>query len=264
MKDYKRVLLALALLLLLVIIALCSWLWLSNRKNMDPLPVMVSDSTIISATTNEQQGLGTSNDVTTSILYIQAEDKLQAPLDDILARFEARHPSVKVAVRYVPAEQLLLLPTIDVKQSKSSDLPQPLKATIDIIIANSNLDDARLSDLQTLIYDAQAKLNKNQVSIDNVKQEGTTQIDNNEARTLASFNYALKGSQTVDGVILTESPAAISLRNFMLSSVGQDILKTYNYDGIDGYQNTMDEIFNDSTSEVIEDVDVTDILQNSQ
>ncbi|MGP4953039.1 hypothetical protein ACTXGO_12805, partial [Psychrobacter sp. T6-1] len=76
MKDYKRVLIAIALLLLLVIIGLLSWLWLSNRKNMDPLPVMVSDSAMISATTNEQEDPDSGNEVATTVLYIQAENRL--------------------------------------------------------------------------------------------------------------------------------------------------------------------------------------------
>lgn len=265
MKDYKRVLMALALLLLLVITALFSWLWLSNRKNMDPLPILVSDSTAISATTNEQEDPDSGNEVATTVLYLQAEDKLKAPLDDIIARFEVRYPSVKVAIRYVPAARLLSLPTLDVQNANSSDLAQPLKATIDVIIADSNLDRERLSTLQAVIYEAQAKLNQSQVNSDESKAQSPTQTDNNEARTLASFNYALKDSQTVDGVILTENPAAVSLRNFLLSSVGQDILNQYDYDSIDGYQNNMDELFNDASSnEVIEDVVVTDILQNSQ
>lgn len=268
MKDYKRVLIALASFILLVVIAILSWLWLHNRKNMDPLPVMVSDSAAIDATTNEYKASDNNDpsddEVATEVLYIQAEDELQPALGDILTRFEARYPSIAVAIRYVPTAQLLSLPTVDIKNVNSTDLAQPLEATIDVIIANGDLDEARLSALQALMYDAQAKLNENQVDADPIQADATTQVDNNEARTLVSFNYALKDSQTVDGVILTQNPAAINLRNFMLSSIGQDILNDYNYDSIDSYQNNRDEIFNDSSSEVIEDVDVTDILQNSQ
>lgn len=263
MKDYKRVLIAIALLLLLVIIGLLSWLWLSNRKNMDPLPVMVSDSAMISATTNEQEDPDSGNEVATTVLYIQAENRLQPALDDIIARFEARYPSVKPSVRYVPSAQLLTLPTVDVSQN-TSDLAQPLKATIDVIIADSNLDDARLSALQTLIDEAQSELNENQIGDNQIQADGSTQVDNNEARTLSSFSYAIKASKPVDGVILTNNPGAVSLRNFLLSSVGQDILNNYEYSNIDGYDNSMDDLFNDSSSGVIEDVEVTDILQNGQ
>ncbi len=244
MKDYKLLLAGLTLLLLIIFLGILSWLWLSNRKNMDPLPITANENEPSSIDSAEY-----TNTIITSILYVQAEDKIQVPLDEVIVRFEARYPSVQVLVRYVPSESLLTLPNT----RTSDNVPSPFIVNTDIIIANDKLTQARLTSLQALINNAQTE--RNQIKINaNGMVEGTTgdlinqAPDNNEARNLVSFSYALKGTQAVDGVVLTDNPVAMSFRNFVLSSAGQDILEKYDYDNIDGYKNSVDDLFNSTSA----------------
>ncbi|WP_261863316.1 hypothetical protein [Psychrobacter sp. JCM 18900] len=55
--------------------------------------------------------------------------------------------------------------------------------------------------------------------------DNSTHNKDKEIHTLNPFNYALKDEQALEGVILTDDTTAISFRNFLLSSTGQDILK---------------------------------------
>jgi hypothetical protein len=258
MKDYKLLLVGLLLLLLIILIGIFAWLWSSNRKNIDPLPIVVNEGA------NGQSSIDTSEEPNTSannVLYLQAEDKLQMPLDNVIINFEQRYPSVQVLARYVPTKTLLTLPDTNI----SGNDPSPFMVNIDLIIANDSFTQTRLLPLQSLINDAQTKFNQNKVNANGMVQDDTA---NNETRTLASFSYALKGSQVVEGVILTDNPIAISFRNFLLSSVGQDILKNYDYDNIDGYKNSMDDLFSptsrakSATGE--SSVNVADALSNGK
>ena len=251
MKDYKLLLAGIILLILVIVIGVFAWLWSSNRKNMDPLPITVSTNGETSI--DDEDGSDTTAKI---ILYVQAEDKLQVPLDDIIVRFESRYPKVQVLARYVNPNKLLNLP--DTNASNSNTLNNETSkyiANIDMIMADERITKERLSPLQNLLKESQAELNKNQINSNNIatnkitdnddeSSETPTPSDNNEARNLVSFSYALKGSEAVDGIILTENPAATSFRNFLLSSVGQDILKQHNYENIEGYRNNLDDLFN--------------------
>jgi len=258
MKDYKLLLVGLLLLLLIILIGIFAWLWSSNRKNIDPLPIVANEIANGQSSTNTSEE---PNAIASNILYLQAEDKLQAPLDDVIISFELRHPNVQVLARYVPTKMLLTLPDTGVSGNKTSQFI----VNIDLIIADDSFTKTRLSSLQSLINNAQAKFNQSKVNANGMVQDDTA---NNEARNLASFGYAIKGSQAVDGVILTDNPIAISFRNFLLSSVGQDILKKYDYDNIDGYKNSMDDLFNpksrakSTTGE--SSVNVADALSNGK
>lgn len=94
------------------------------------------------------------------------------------------------------------------------------------------------------------------------------EIDNAEARTLNSFSYALRDKQTLEGVILTENTAAINFRNFLLSSTGQDILEKYDYYNIEGYKNSVDDLFNPTSraqkTSNTNTVNVADALSNGE
>lgn len=290
MKDYKLLLIGLILLLLIVFIGLFTWLWQNNRKNIDPLPIMTNEDA------NGQLSTSASEEpeaVDSNILYVQAEDKLQVPLDDVIISFEKRYPDVQVLARYVPTKMVLTLPDASVSDNESP----PFIIDIDMIMADDSLTKTHLSPLQTKLNDAQNQNNQSKVSANGMAQGSTaadrmnvnpnnnvdseneagnevvttaakTQTDNNEARNLASFSYALKGTQAIDGVILTDNPIAISFRNFLLSSTGQDILKKYDYDNIDGYKNSMDDLFNPTSrakSAVGESsVNVADALSNGK
>ena len=104
MKDYKLLLAGLILLLLIVFIAIFMWLWISNRKNTDPLPIVANnnETSVITAESEE-------DNISTSTLYVQAEERLQVPLDDVIVSFESRYPHVQVLANYVPSYAFLQL-----------------------------------------------------------------------------------------------------------------------------------------------------------
>ncbi|MFK3989980.1 MULTISPECIES: hypothetical protein [unclassified Psychrobacter] len=261
MRDYKLLLAGLILLLLIIFIAIFTWLWSSNRKNIDPLPIM-ANANESSATTQDEV-----NTLTDSTLYIKAEEDLQAPLDDIIVSFESRYPHVQVVPSYVPASDLLTLSNANPSHDERSEL--------DMIIANDSLSVDRLTPLQAELKAAQDKINQDKANISNtddkkVDTAGTDAIetDNAEARTLNSFSYALRDKQALEGVILTENTAAINFRNFLLSSTGQDILEKYDYYNIEGYKNSVNDLFN-PTSRAQEaananTVNVADALSNGK
>lgn len=246
MKDYKLLLAGLILLLLIIFIAIFTWLWTSNRKNADPLPIMASDNGNTTVVTDDDE-----NALSNSTLHIQAEESLQVPLDDVIVRFEARYPHVQVLANYVSSNELLTLSNDNSAAAQSADST----VSTDIIIANGDLSTERLATLQTELNAALDK--NNQTKQDSDATETPTaddknddaaienmESDNTEARTLNSFNYALRDEQALKGVILTDNAIAVNFRNFLLSSAGQSILKKYDYYNIDGYQNSIDDLFN--------------------
>lgn len=260
MREYKLLLAGLILLLLIIFIAIFTWLWSSNRKNIDPLPIMANANEPSAATQDEV------NTLTDSTLYIKAEEDLQAPLDDIIVSFESRYPHVQVVPSYVPASDLLTLSNANPSHDKRSELG----ADIDIIIAKDSLSANRLTPLQAELKAAQDKINQDKENISNTddKKVDTAETDNAEARTLNSFSYALKEKQALEGVILTENTATINFRNFLLSSTGQDILEKYDYYNIEGYKNSVNDLFN-PTSRAQEaananTVNVADALSNGK
>lgn len=274
MKNYKRLLAGLILLLLAIFIGVFTWLWSSNLKNANPLPIVSGDS-MLAATDSEED----TDIVANSVLHLQAADVLQIPLDNVIVRFESRYPKVQILARYVPVNALSTLPDTAV----STDQPSPLTVNTDMIMADDKLDQAQLSALQALLNKEETKAdptllkevasNRVESVIQDTVQDSSAEVtvnktksSDNEIRNLVSFSYALKGEQSVEGVILTDNPTAITFRNFLLSSTGQDILKQYNYDDIDGYKSSVDDIFNPaSDSKAANDpVEVTDILANSE
>lgn len=266
MKDYKLLLAGLILPLLIIIIGIFTWLWSSNRKNMDPLPITTNSDANGQSPTNTAEE---ANTIASNTLYVQAEDKLQTPLNDVIVRFKSRYPNVQVLARYVSTKALLTLPDASLSDSE----PSPFIVNIDMIIADDRLTEARLSPLQVQLNIAQDERNQSVKSANDTDNETAapdlkTETDNNEARNLASFKYAIKGKRAVGGVILTDNPIAISFRNFLLSSAGQDILKKHDYDNIDGYRNSMDDLFNPTShakSAVDESsVQVADALSNGK
>lgn len=251
MKDYKLLLAGLILLLLAIFIALIAWLWTHNRKSIDPLPIMASENESAAAKGDE-----TAKTVPDSILYVRAAKSLQVPLDDIIVSFESRYPHIQVLASYVAPNTLLTLLDNDINANNDSDAA----FNTDIIIANDRLSAERLAQLQAKLtasqhQDNQSKANANTViTEDETDSENTdsenanseqaaTENDNKEARTLTSFNYALKDKQELEGVILTDRTVAVSFRNFLLSSTGQGILEKYDYYNINGYENSVNDLF---------------------
>ena len=276
MRDYKLLLAGLILLLLIIFIAIFTWLWTSNRKNMDPLPIIANNNDTSSADNDE-------NTIAKSTLHIQAEDGLQAPLDAVIASFQARYPNMQILKNYVSSAALLTLSDNDFADShRTDDERASFLIDTDLIIANGKLSKERLAPLQEQLKTAQDKHNQNKLNDSSAQvkkaEDGVDEADaevaahaksdNTNTRSLSSFGYALRGEQAVDGVVLTQNPAAINFRNFLLSSTGQDILSQHNYTNIDGYKNDMDNLFQPSsrakqaTGEL--SVDVSDALSNGK
>ena len=274
MKDYKLLLAGLILLLLAIFIALIAWLWTHNRKSIDPLPIMASENESAAAKGDE-----TAKTVPDSILYVRAAKSLQVPLDDIIVSFESRYPHIQVLASYVAPNTLLTLLDNDINANNDSDAA----FNTDIIIANDRLSAERLAPLQAKLtasqhQDNQSKANANTViTEDETDSENTdsenanseqaaTENDNKEARTLTSFNYALKDKQELEGVILTDRTVAVSFRNFLLSSTGQGILEKYDYYNINGYENSVNDLFQPTSrakkASGDNPVDVADALSN--
>ena len=133
-----------------------------------------------------------------------------------------------------------------------------------MIIADAKLSQTQLNELQASLNKVKAKADQTLIkgvtlgSVESVIQEtiqassdNTINIPANinkstddDIRSLVSFSYALKNKQSVEGVILTNNPVAVTFRNFLLSSTGQDILKQYHYDNIDGYKSSVADLFN--------------------
>lgn len=269
MKDYKLLLAGLILLLLILFIALFTWLWTNNRKNIDPLPIMAHQNEF-TTTEGDDESM-----VADRVLYMQIEESLQEPFSDVIVSFESRYPYIQVLASYLPSNTLLTLSDTSTSRNTQSSESE-LAANIDVIIANDKLSQERLAPLQAALKTAQNKINQNEVnasSTDNLTKDETidaedslAQTSSTEARTLTSFSYALKDEQALEGVILTDNTAAINFRNFLLSSTGQDILKKYDYYNIEGYRNSVSDLFSPTTSPKTgsndTSVDVADALSN--
>ncbi|MGB3110188.1 MAG: hypothetical protein WBB40_06305 [Psychrobacter alimentarius] len=270
MKDYKLLIAGLILLLILCTV-LFTWLWVNNRKNINPLPIMAGENEPKVIAGNDSE-MPTSD----STLHIQAEKSLQVALDEVIVRFESRYPSIKVETSYVPSRTLLTLPDNSSNNEENSDFI----VSTDMIISNSSLPKKRLAPLQAELKAAQDKINQNEADTsqtaednkDSINEDSaeteTAQTTHTDTRILNSYSYALKDDQMLEGVILTDNTAAINFRNFLLSSVGQDILKKHDYNNIEGYKNSVNDLFSPTTS--LEkpsndtSVDVSDALSNSE
>lgn len=274
MKDYKLLLAGLILLLLVIFIAIFTWLWSSNRKNADPLPIMASENDSATSGMNDDKSTNSN-----STLHIRAEENLQGPLDDVIIGFESRYPHVEVITNYLPSTALLTLSSDAFTNNEHSEF----LVSTDMIIANGNLSTERLAPLQKKLTAAQSKNNQTKVNNNDRAADGSTvdesnndvndkrqntESNNTEFRTLNSFNYALKDEQALEGVILTDNTIAVNFRNFLLSSTGQSVLKKYNYHNIDGYQNSVDDLFNPTsrTKEAPDNdsINIADALSNGK
>ena len=244
MRDHKILLAGLILLLVVVFIGIFTWLWTSNLKNADPLPIMSNDSASTSPAEEDDDA------VAKSTLHIQAEDSLKVPLDEIIVSFQSRYPNVDIMTSYVASTALLTI----VNDKAADNEPSTFIVDTDIIIADDSFSAERLAPLQEKLKIAQDKHNqlkaRNGMVEDSIDADGDAkeaaakgEIHNTNTRSLVSFGYALKDTKKVDGVILTQNPIALNFRNFLLSSTGQDILSRHGYQNIDGYQNEMSDLF---------------------
>ncbi len=255
MKDYKLVFAGLVLLFILILLGVFSWLWLNNSKNINPLPILSSKDAQSDQQNTEEDSDEVKNDTDANTLYIQAQQSLQVPLDDVIVSFKARYPQIEVFTYYVPATNLLTL-----------DNTHPT----DMVMADDQLSDSLLSLLQD-------ELNRNvknnivnppaPIKDSSAISSEETVAEKTEVHTLNPFGYALKNSQGVEGVILSDKPLATNFRNFLVSSTGQDILRKHKFNSIEGYQNSVDDLFNPTSNgkTAIDETEVVkDALTNSE
>ena len=286
MKDYKILMIGILLLILIVLILLCAWLWSHNRKYINPVPV-------IADTSSNELSAKDSETIYNASVHIQADKALERILNDLIVRFESRYPSIQVTVDYMTKAALFSVQTND------ADSKDYLVDT-DIIMTNNSLAEVQIEHLQNIVNQAQKqrnqytqrqnpdlttpeaveetdapadtevsqaeKLQADSADADTQEQTTTTDKNNSEARKLSAFSYALRKKQSeqmLQGIVLTNNPAAVSFRNYVLSSAGQDILGRYDYGHIDGYQKNIDELFNPTVAENKEPtVDVADALKD--
>lgn len=251
MKNYKRLLAGLVSLLLIMMTGILSWLWFNNNKNIDPLPILSREESQLATQNSERvkdnDTLKDNKELNT--LYLQAQESLQVPLDDIIVSFEARYPHIQVLTHYVPAARLFTLDNTN---------------ATDMIIANDQLSDSLLVLLQD---ELNSNIENDIVNPPLSSNNNSIQNTDDAARTLNPFSYAMKNSKSLEAVILSDKPIAISFRNFLVSSTGQDILRQYEFDSIDDYQNSVDDLFNPTSNgktAVEQSKVVTDTLTNGE
>ena len=168
MRDHKLLLAGLILLLVVVFIGIFTWLWTSNLKNADPLPIMSNDS--VSTSPEEDDDA-----VAKSTLHIQAEDSLKVPLDEVIVRFQSRYPNVDIMTSYVASTALLTIVDDKAADNESSTFI----VDTDIIIADDSFSAERLAPLQEKLKIAQDKHNqlkaRNGMVEDSIDADGTGQ-----------------------------------------------------------------------------------------
>ncbi|MDN6275775.1 hypothetical protein [Psychrobacter sp.] len=235
MKGNKRLLAKLAILLI-VVIALLMWLLKSFHINLDPVPVL--HPVPVTASKTDKQFLVYKHDHSDDTLYLLAEDSLQQPLDNVIERFEARNPEKKVIVDYIPSNTMPQLPTYRAEVSEQENT----LSTTDMIIANGTLTTEQVMGFKTALdehNDTAGDIADNNPTV----QHNTTDNINLQTprRTPKVFSYSYRNGQALNGVVLTYNTLSVTFRNFLLSSPGQDILKEYDFYGIDEHQNSMDD-----------------------
>ena len=224
MKKIKSILVGLILLTTTLLMAALSWMWQRNSLNVNPLPIPASNTDLLIAasdnfTSTETVGLATPDtqavNPVSAHIQLCADRSIQPALDALITSFKQRYTYLNVVATYTNSA-----PTYDDCAVRHQDIllfAQPITA-------------------QTL---------------DRLQNTASTSNDNSEnlfeaGSYVRPFNYSLQHKQRLMGVQLTDKAGAISLRNYLLSSMGQDIFVQFGYDNIDGYRNQVADLFNDS------------------
>ncbi|WP_131668903.1 hypothetical protein [Psychrobacter pygoscelis] len=226
MKKIKAILIGLILLTTTLLMAALSWMWQRNSLNVNPLPIPATSADLLAAandsfTSAKTVGLVTSDtqavtvNPTSSHIQLCADRSIQPALDALITSFKQRYTDLNVVATYTNSAPISK--DCAVHHQDILLFAQPITAqTLDRIqsIANKPNDDSQ-SLLAAESY-------------------------------VRPFSYSLQQKQRLMGVQLTDKPGAISLRNYLLSSMGQDIFVQFGYDNIDGYRNQVADLFNDS------------------
>lgn len=251
MTKFKSILIGLILLAVTLLMAALAWLWQHNNKTINPLPIPTSKQELANPVADEtndsvlgdmvNSGIDSDNkvkdaDMNTahSQVSVCADDVLRAPLNTAVVNFERRYANLNVKVVYLPRHQMLE--------------PKPLITGCDIdhqdiVLFSQSIPTALLESIK----DATNQAENPASSPPAITADAVATDQQKPSETLANvrlFNYALKDKQRLEGALLSDKTAAISLRNYLLSSLGQDIFGRYGFDNIDGYNNQVDDLFN--------------------
>lgn len=234
MNKLKSLLVGLILLTVTLLLAAFSWMWQHNSTSINPLPIP-ADSSDLSLSANNQKaadGLIIADSPPVSalatLLQVCADRHIQPALDNIITKFERRYSHLNVLVTYTDKSPSL--------QHCSANKP-------DMVLFAKPIATKTLASLQ-------AGSNSLESGISNTSHSKTAptgasnKIISDSAPLIQPFNYTLEQQQPFTGVLLTGETDAVSLRNYLLSSMSQDIFVQFGYDNIDGYDNQVDDLFN--------------------
>ncbi len=209
MKVYP-IFLAVLALMTLAMVSTFGWLWYHNQQQLNPLPIVLSDQQL-QLETPDQAPLN-------AALIIQIDASLKPAMTEILSQFNHRYPKIKIITSYVSRDEVF-------------NLDHQADGQPDIIITNQSL--------------TQSQLNALQKQADNLADLQTQHsVAKKNLSLLMPFSYAVKSQQSLEAIIITDNPVALQLRNFLLSSSGQDLLTQQGFEDIDGYKNQVDDLFN--------------------
>lgn len=235
-KTLKTLLLALIFLLVALLIGVFSWLWQHNAKNISPLPIPSSNPDLADSLPDSGDNTSASNQSVASKpdpVRVCAANQMKEALEALLVSFSQRYPKTEVVANYTTASKLIT--DCPASQQDLMLFMQPLSAITMQSLKTSSITQTSSS----TATEAKPQLPANDHSA----------LQHSETRSnVRAFNYALFEGKRLEGVLLSDHSAAISLRNFILSSTGQDILVEHGYDNIEGYNNRVDNLFNTNSN----------------
>ena len=235
-KKFKSILIGIILFTVTALITILTWLWQHNAKNVNPLPIPSNELELTKPLPedNENTLIATDQSIDANELVIQvcASSQINEALETALVSFNQRYPRLQVNLTYSDSPQLI------------NECPADEQ---DVLLFTHTLSTATLKKLT----DATNISSPAKQTTDNHAQSNETDSAASISETRSNvrpFNYALFDGQRLEGAILSDKPGAISFRNFLLSSIGQDIFVDHGYDNIEGYNNRVDNLFNTNTN----------------
>lgn len=234
MQKFKSILIGLILLIATSLITLLSWMWQRNSHNINPLPIPANDTELtlpiegggVKGHGTDVNGVGDNatagqngHPLVTEQLQACADEQIQPALTEVMIKFERRYPTIDVKITYVDSATFLQDCPIDQQ---------------DMLLLARPLSQSTLTALETPNHTTGMQLK-------NSAERATSKDHNSD---ITPFAYTLKQDKRFEGVVLSDSTPAVNLRNYLLSSVGQETFVQLGYKSIDGYSNQVDDLFN--------------------
>jgi hypothetical protein len=228
MRRFKSILIGLILLIATSLMSLLSWMWQRNSHNINPLPIPANDielSLPIEEDGPEQNGTAaqSATALATEQVLACADEQIQPALTEAIIKFERRYPKLNVKITYADSDRLLQDCAVD-KQ--------------DMLLFARPISENTLAAIEKTTRTEKAAQQTTSPTAPPTTDAKDSKVD------ITPFTYTLKQEYRFEGALLTESNPALNLRNYLLSSVGQDTFIQFGYDSIDGYRNQVDDLFN--------------------